>query len=529
LRSVAKGARSSSRPVWWTTFAFVAALGGVWTFANPLFAGPDEPSHVTRAVAVDHGQLTGDDVSGRLRKQLDVSADAVAVRVPAIYGREESACFAFRPNTTADCAHFEGPRRDAEVLTTAGRHPPAYYAAVGVASWVYRPGSGVVYLMRLFTVLVTAAFVATGVTSLRRTAAPRIVAMGVLLGVTPMVLFVGSTVNPSGPETAAALALWVCGLVLVSKSQDQVDNRLVIAAGIAGCVVALSRQLGPLWLALIALTLLLFASRASLRNVARSGWARVWAVLIAACCGAQLGWNVVVGSLDYTKPPNAPDNIPTSEIARFTVGAIWGRTKEMIGVFGWLDTPAPAFAYVVWIFAVGFLVLLALGWSSKRHVAALLFVLTATIVVPVTAESAVYGEAGGPAWQGRYALPFAVGIPVVAGMALASSEHRRELTGRRLFVGLTVMLVVAHVFAFAQNLRRYTVGYDGEIQYWKHPEWLPPLSPLLLTIAYTLLVTAFVVWVLFFAPEGLERGESDNVSRGQASVATEARGNAVRT
>jgi Predicted membrane protein (DUF2142) len=525
VQSFVKGCRSRSRVAWWTTFALVSALGALWVFANPLFAGPDEPSHVVHAVAVDRGQLTGESLNRRLRTQLDVTGDVVQVRVPAIYARAESACFAFQRNETAACAHFEGPTRDAEVLTTAGRHPPAYYAAVGVASWVYRPGSGTVYLMRLITALITAAFVATAVTALRRTAAPKLVAVGVLLGVTPMVLFIGSVVNPSGPETAAALALWVCGLVLVSKSQDQVDNRLVIAAGIAGCAVALSRQLGPLWLALIALTLLLFANRASLRNLARSNLARVWAALIVACSGAQLGWNVAVGSLGYTKPPNAPDNIPTSEIARFTVGSIWGRTKEMIGVFGWLDTPAPAATFVFWIFGVGFIVLLALAWSRRRQLAALLFVLGATIIVPVTLESAVYGDAGGPAWQGRYALPLAVGIPVVAGMALASSHRWRELTSQRLFVGLAVMLVVAHALAFAQNLRRYTVGYDGEIQYWKHPQWLPPLSPILLTIAYVFLVTAFVVWVLFSAPPGLDGGESDNVSRGQPSAAGEARAN----
>ena len=79
-------------------------------------------------------------------------------------------------------------------------------------------------------------------------------------------------------------------------------------------------------------------------------------------------------------------------------------------------------------------------------------------------------------------------------------------------------LVVAHGLAFAQNLRRYTVGYDGEIQYWKHPQWSPPISPLVLTIAYALLVTAFFGWYLFAieAPErAREPGEAlpSSVSR----------------
>ena len=49
---------SSQRRIWWTTFVLVTAVGGLWALANPLFAAPDENSHVVRAVALDHGQLT---------------------------------------------------------------------------------------------------------------------------------------------------------------------------------------------------------------------------------------------------------------------------------------------------------------------------------------------------------------------------------------------------------------------------------------------------------------------------------------
>jgi hypothetical protein len=491
---------SSRRRLWWTTFVLVTAVGGLWALANPLFAAPDENSHVIRAVALDHGQLTGKERKGRLPQRLDVTPEVLEVRVPRIYPAEQSACFAFQPNKPADCAHVEGSTREVGALTSAGRHPPAYYAVVGVASWLYRPGSGVVYLMRFLTVLMTAAFIATTITAIRRTTVPRIVAVGVLFAVSPMVLFVGGSVNPNGLEIPAALALWVCGLVLVSQARETIDNRLVIATGIAGCALALSRQLGPLWLALIAITIAVFGSSEAPRALARSTWARVWAALVVACSVAQIGWNAVVGSLGYTRYPNAPRNIPTSEITRFTVGSLFDRYKQMIGLFGWLDTPSPALTYVLWTAGVGFLVLVALAWARRRHVAALLVVVAATVVVPVALESAVYGDAGGPAWQGRYGLPLAVGVPIVAAMAIASSERGRQLAELRLFVGAGVMLVVAHVLAFAQNLRRYTVGYDGEIQYWRHAAWSPPLlSPLIVTIAYALLVTAFVGWYLFSA------------------------------
>ena len=68
-------------------------------------------------------------------------------------------------------------------------------------------------------------------------------------------LFVSGIVNPSVLEVAASLTFWVAGLVLVSGSHERLDNRLVTVLGMAGCALALSRQLGPLWLGLIALTL----------------------------------------------------------------------------------------------------------------------------------------------------------------------------------------------------------------------------------------------------------------------------------
>jgi hypothetical protein len=156
-------------------------------------------------------------------------------------------------------------------------------------------------------------------------------------------------------------------------------------------------------------------------------------------------------------------------------------------------------------------------------------ILAATVVVPVTLESAVYGDAGGPAWQGRYGLPLAVGVPIVAAMAIASSERGRQMAEPRLFVCAGVMLVVAHILAFAQNLRRYTVGYDGEIQYWRHAEWSPPLSPLLVAIAYALFVTAFVAWFLFAASPRRHEFEEPAETPGRATAKAGRPGSELRT
>jgi hypothetical protein len=154
----------------------------------------------------------------------------------------------------------------------------------------------------------------------------------------------------------------------------------------------------------------------------------------------------------------------------------------------------------------------------------LLALLAATIAVPVVIESTAYRNAGGVTWQGRYTLPLAVGIPILAAIALASTERGRQLVTPRLLVTLGVIVGVGHSIAFAQNLRRYTVGYDGELQFWKHPQWTPPLSPLLLTIAYAVVISAFVVWLLAAAgkPDGspglLQESAADRPVPGEQSV-----------
>jgi Predicted membrane protein (DUF2142) len=509
LRSRLEGLRSSDRRVWLTSFVVVSLLTALWAVANPLYAGPDEPAHVIRAVALDHGQLTGKSLTPRVRKELgNARKDHLIVRVPAVYGlASTSICFSYEPNVTASCLDFDEPTREVDDLTYVARHPPAYYAVVGAVSWVYTPGSGTVYLMRFLGVLMTGALIATAIFAVRRSAAPRIAAAGLVFAVTPMVLFVGSVVNPSGPEIAASVAVWACGLVLVSQAHERVDNRLVTGAGIAACVLALSRQLGPLWLGLIALTLLAVANRAALCNLARSNCARLWTFLIVAFSLAQVAWAVIFEPLDVTLSEQEPADIETAELIRVTLGATIPRYRDMIGTFGWLDTPSPAVTWIPWTVGIAFLFFGALLWANRRFAASLLGLLGAVIIVPVVLESATYRDAGGFSWQGRYTLPLAVGVPILAAMALASTARGRQVVTPRLLVVIGVVAGVGHIFAYAQNLRRYTVGYDGPIQFWKGAEWAPPTSPLLLSVAYALAVSAFVFWLFVGVPKASHEGE----------------------
>ncbi|HTW98533.1 MAG TPA: hypothetical protein VMD59_07140, partial [Acidimicrobiales bacterium] len=56
--------------------SFVCMAG--WSFASPLFSGPDEPVHVIKAAAVVRGQLLGDLLDGP-------SSPFAEVHIPAFY------------------------------------------------------------------------------------------------------------------------------------------------------------------------------------------------------------------------------------------------------------------------------------------------------------------------------------------------------------------------------------------------------------------------------------------------------------
>src|SRR3989442_1109262 len=105
--------------------------------------------------------------------------------------------------------------------------------------------------------LATPLFVAVAVGGLSRIVSPRVALVGLAVALTPMVFSFGSAVNPSAPETAAAIATWACGLVIVSelRAGKEPDRGLVIPLGIAASALVLARQISMFWLAFIALIL----------------------------------------------------------------------------------------------------------------------------------------------------------------------------------------------------------------------------------------------------------------------------------
>jgi hypothetical protein len=79
-------------------------------------------------------------------------------------------------------------------------------------------------------------------------------------------------------------------------------------------------------------------------------------------------------------------------------------------------------------------------------------------------------------WQGRYTMPFAVGVVIMAGFAIAESEQGASLL-QRLIRPVAGALVIATLVAYLQYCRRFAVGFSGPILFFQSARWQPFLLP----------------------------------------------------
>lgn len=481
----------SRRVQWWVSFALFTLLIAAWSFSNPLLGGVDEPDHVIRSASVARGELIGPTGPGQ--------PDSVRfVKVPhrLVRSRLVPACYVFHRDVTAACEQSlnKGPDGMTRTPLTNARLPPTPYGILGLPSLVNHLSAGV-YLMRLLGAALCGALFASALLSLRETPVPWLAVSGLAFALTPMVLYTASIVNPSNLEIAGGVALWASGVVLVRKAcAGVVDGRVVTRTAVAAGVLVLARPLGMLWLGIAVVVLLVASTGSALRLLLRSRVAQVWAGIVGACIAFELAWVTFYDSLGSKVPPGpSADGLSNFEVLKVTLGGTYRHFREMIGVFGWVDTPAPALTIVLWTGVLGALVGLGIGLARRRQATAIVALFALIIAVPAVLEL-IEARRFGFGWQGRYTLPLAVGLPILGGFALAETRVRVLQRGR-LTVVFGTAFVVAHFLAFWQNLRRYTVGYDGPLAFWREANWSPPLPSMFLLVAYGLLLVAVALWL----------------------------------
>jgi hypothetical protein len=505
-RRIVSGVQGSARASWWITFLLLAALGGAWALASPPTGVPDERDHAINAAAVARGQLVGDALTPAQRAALAPGRGNKSayrsVDVPEIYNDANTQCFAFAENATAACFHFDGSDRITKVITPVTWYPPAFYAFVGTVARPFDPGPDALYVMRFASAVLMAALLASAVASLRRFASPRVRMLAFLTALTPMALFLGASVNPSGVEIVAGLAVWASGVVLVREatSARAVDGRVALRFVIAAAVLALSRQDAPFWLLLILVTLAVVAGAAGLRVLWQSRTLRFGAIAVGLCTLATAIWVFSVGTFSSEHNVFLPRNLSDSATLRQSIGRSFTWYREMIGWFGWLDAPSPALTVVLWTLVLGGLVVLAVALGQPRWALAAVAVLVATFALPIVLEFVQSQGVGAGHWQGRYALPFATGAPLLAAVSLERDDIAARVSAGALPVLVAIALFIGQVGAIYQNLRRYAVGYDGKIWFVSGAPWSPPLGSLAILVAFTVAFALLAWWLLTLRP-----------------------------
>jgi len=474
------------RRFWWLAFGLYFALAGLWSLSTPLYGGPDEPAHVVKAAAVVRAQLVGDQVAGGKGFER-------TVRVPAEFAAAQPAvdCWRFELAIPANCAEPSpiNPTGDADVLTTASRHPPFYYAPVGVPA-LLGGSSLVVHLMRLVSAAMAAFFIANAFDSTRRQANPTLRLVGLGLTLTPSIVAWSALVNPSAVEITASVCL-ISTLLVIGKDPAGVSAAMVRRGAVAAIAMALSRHLAPLWLAVIAVVFLALFGIQAVKTLLGRTDARRGAAAAVAAAAVQLLWVVIVqpfaGIDDGTFAP-----VSIADAFRGALGMGERNITHLVGVFGWNNPRAPYGVEVIWLMAVGLLLFLAVAVGGRRAITALTLAGLALIGLPVLIETYQASEDGGFLWQARYTAPIAVLLPLIAAHVCAEQAIGPALANSRLVRVVAASMWFGHVGSYWAAVRRFSVGTDGSWIWMVEPNWRPPLLPAAVLFAlFTLTAVAF--------------------------------------
>ena len=166
--------------------------------------------------------------------------------------------------------------------------------------------------------------------------------LGIVVAMTPMVVFVCSTVNPSGLEIAAAFT-FAAALIRLGRGRRTARSAwLGLATG--GALLALSRTTGPLWLVFLLVTGTAFAGPAAARAAIRRRPHAAIGALGAILAGLVLSrtWEALYGfqgtiSLHPLRPSISAGVDQLDDVL-----------AQEVGVFGYLEVELPFLVSALW-------------------------------------------------------------------------------------------------------------------------------------------------------------------------------------
>ena len=401
-----------------------ALLIAAWIGGNPPFAGADEQWHYARTFDVGVGAPAKASLGGNPLQIAWTNQATRAVTIPAGLAPHSVGCYIFdarKPVT--DCPPLEAGR----FVTPVGTYEPLPYLLPALARQPASTPDAALMLGRIASALAAGALLLMALALLRDSP------LGLVVAVTPMVLFCASLLNGSGLEIAAAIAF---SAALLRKSWR--------AVAISGAILALSRSAGPLWVILIGL---LF-----------QGWRapRATHAVVGLAIVANRVWEALYG----------PDLMLGVANARNTIGPAfeewWRASIDLVGKFGYLEIHVPLWTALLWL-ALLVAILVPAFRADRLRVG---IAVATAILFPPLFWLVQYRHTGFNL-QGRHMLPLLVALPILCGSLVPRDWARRLLpvalavTGPIQFIGWYV------------DARRSAVGTDGPLFFLGDADWSP--------------------------------------------------------
>ncbi len=440
-----------------------------WVLALPPFRGSDEFDHAYRSASVAEGFW-------RAHKTVPTEGRGDPIPVPRETVEDaRAACESYSYTSAANC------RPGAElgdglvaVASGASRYNPVFYWLIGTpAQWT--PGTTGLYIMRVLSALLCSTLIAIAAWALclwSRTSWPLLT---LVLSLTPVVLYSTVVPAPNGIELAGALCVWTATLGLATERGRRSSTALVAVATVGGVVLVSVRTLGPLWLALVVLFVLLTIGPSGRATVIKAHRVVLWggSSLVVLATVASVAWTL-------TSRANTLERADVESISPWvpTLGQVPLWFLQSIAAFPLRNDPAPTVVYT----SAGVVFLVLLGASAytagarDRILLGALCLLSLLIPFVITISTVAFT---GFIWQGRYTLPLSFGVPLMAGLVLERADPRHRIVQASVNIGF-VCIAVAHVVSVV-NLQleeqRRSVRYEAP-EWFSAPVWMVGLLSL---------------------------------------------------
>jgi hypothetical protein len=459
------------------------ALVVSWSLSMPLFSGPDEPANFVRSAAVVRGEFVGADAGVSLEKSywtttVDIDPQfGVANLVPWCFApfSEKPAC-----NLAIEDAAFV----DNPPYTNMGRYPILPFLVSGVGT-IFGANDVSVLVSRLTLGALSVALLGFAFSSVahRRGSVPAL-----LMAITPGVIFLSAVMNPSALEIASAIALWAI-LPHVFESTPLTKIELVGVA-VAGVVLIGTRPLGPV----LYLVALLFCCAVT------GGWARLGNVLrrlrnvwLLHVCAIALSvvWYVTVFSKNTGSPfTEGSASLGLRQQVIEAVRHIPAVLEQGIGNFGWLDTPMPQVALMLYLVMLVSLLVFAIVRSTRLVASMVVSLCLVSALLVVAQDINYYNLLRNFGSQGRHVMPLLVGIPILALRKVTLPSRANAVV---VFVWALIM-----VWSGVAALRRYAVGIrpGNQLDMYTQAVWQPDIGIWLATfaLAFGAISSAWCAW-----------------------------------